>query len=269
MKNQKSLRRLIVLPIALPLLFCGSGITLSHFYTLFPDPSGEILYPPVYVRWFPNNGSLSLDSESGPLSLAQGNTDIFTPLLSTPETPINDNQILWQQTDYLNIATAAFDHLWGPTVADWDLVGLQFDTSCQDSQIGFSDAKIIYQKLESNTPSRYDARQLDIYPRLSKIDWGEDTGFPHILFESWKNLKPSQLQIDAIGALGMAENKAIQNGHLFKEKECKIWVTFWSDNTYEWMINFEGIAVNCRYNYYRMRVNSQNGEIQQGFCQAN
>ena len=131
--KQRNLLRCFTILVAIFLALCLSGSVLLHFYNLFPDPTSERPFPYGLVELFPTNGSLNMDSESILPALAQRDTSLFTNMLATPETPVTQNQILWQQSDYLKIANAAFENLWGPTVADWDLVGLRFYSSCRTS----------------------------------------------------------------------------------------------------------------------------------------
>jgi hypothetical protein len=268
MKPRRLFLRPIIILTALCTLVCVSGYLLLRFYDLYPDPTSERPFPRGIVELFPTHGSIRIDSASVLPRLASGDTRIFTPMPATPETSIEQNQILWQQPEYMQIAKAAFESKWGPSTLGWDLVALSFDTSCQGSQSGFSTARITYYKLLPTTPSRYNVRQLEIQPQLNRIDWGEDGPYPRFLFYhyAWTILDMSAMKLGANEILRIAQDRAAQLAALSAQGSCKIYLRLDSSDPREWYVSFDGAAVTCPYQYFHVYVDAQTGEIRQTGC---
>ncbi len=269
--NDMKLRRSFLWPIivtALCVLVCASGYLVLRFFYLYPDPTSERPFPPGMVEFFPTHGSLAMDSASVLPRLASGDTRLFTQMPATPKTSIEQNRILWQEPEYFQIARAAFEFKWGPSTSGWDLVTLSFDTSCQESQSGFSTGRIIYYKLLPTTPSRYNVRQLEIQPQLNRIDWGEDGPYPRFLFYhyAWTILDMNRMKLGANEILRIAQDRAVQMARLSTQGSCEIYLRLDSSNPSGWYVSFDGPAVNCPYNYFELDVDSQTGETRQPSC---
>ena len=93
------------------------------------------------------------------------------------------NQMLWRQTDYLQIANEVFEYQWREPASGWKLYRMLFDGNCQNNPGGFSHSIITYFKpVLVNSTQEYTVRQIEIYPQYNQIDWAGIRSTIHILF---------------------------------------------------------------------------------------
>lgn len=71
-------------------------------------------------------------------TLAQGNKDIFSLIVATPEEmpSVPVKSVLWSQADYFRIAQTLHEQIWGVSVEDQNLRNMSFGMDCEDVERG-------------------------------------------------------------------------------------------------------------------------------------
>lgn len=134
----------------------GPGITLADYRTM---------------------GPFAIKADTILASLANKETDAFRPSGPLPMLPERQNRVVWHQSDYLQVANAAFDFEWKEPASNWGLYAMLFDTPCQDDNAGFSRAFIIYYKsFWQGLIPKYTTREIDVYPQVNSVEWGGRLG---------------------------------------------------------------------------------------------
>lgn len=170
-----------------------------------------IFYPYDSVSVFPESGIHKINSEEILLELEDGNTDVFeqAPGLEIDTStiiPLKPGSYTWKQADYLLIANAYHQFIWGEPLYDWYIYQLDFGGACRDHQEeGFDGGSIIVYKKDKDLPSSYITHFIGIYPLFGEIEWG-DASFRKPLF-GWKSINLERLRITADAALEIAESQ--------------------------------------------------------------
>ena len=87
------------------------------------------------------NHYYSIEPKSLLDKLEAGNANIFSPIAEEPPFISPDQQIPvpWMQEDYLRIANALNEFVWGETLDGWQLNSMNFELECTEVGIGLQD----------------------------------------------------------------------------------------------------------------------------------
>ncbi len=242
MRKQIKIKRIITLLVALACIFLcvcvGYELYLikerGHYYQTYPrsivDPDFNAEYE-IY----------EIDPETILLSLDRGETDIFNPIIATPEvyTPLVAGSFPWTQLNYLKIASALGQIKWKEDLNDWYVFDMYFEKDCSDNPKGFDSGTIIYFKFNNDDETsdylHYQTKVISIYPLFKNVEAGGNY-FRRPLF-GWTSINLNSLKVTADDALQMAEEKV----RLKLNNECKITVynsPASGDNN--WIVRYSG-----------------------------
>jgi hypothetical protein len=239
--NNKSPRRLILFGCAFIIILCLTTVAIIVVFDPFIDQVRR--YPDIFTTDsdFHATGSYTIKADTILGSLANGQKNIFLPLLATPEALVNQNQILWHQSDYIQIANAVFEYQWKEPASGWKLYRMLFDTDCQNDPSGFSHATIAYFKsIWVDHTLEYTVRQIEIYPQYNEIDWGGDSfNYPHPIL-GWPEIDLQRLRIQADDALRIAEEDGGKAARLHNQNKCSVNLVLYGDSTWGWDIFYNG-----------------------------
>lgn len=188
MKNKRPFVWKIILSITVTVLLCAGAEVVNVVFDPFIDQVRR--YPDVFTADtdFHKTGSYVIKPDTILKSLANGQRDIFVTLAATPEAQVAQNKIVWRQIDYLQIANAVFELQWREPASNWNLYRMLWDSEC-DNPRGFSHALITYFKsFWVQHTLIYKARQVEIWPQYSRVDWGGDLfSYPHPIL-GWQKI---------------------------------------------------------------------------------
>ncbi|RME60236.1 hypothetical protein D6779_02545, partial [Candidatus Parcubacteria bacterium] len=69
-------------------------------------------------------------------AIAHGEAEVFVPVDTRPETVPPSQPVTWSQADYLRIAGAVFEQVFGETLDGWYLNSMDFSSNCTEIDIG-------------------------------------------------------------------------------------------------------------------------------------
>ncbi len=144
-------------------------------------------------------------------SIQSGNTDVFMPITSTPESyqQSNSKMVNWDQSDYVAVAEAIFNYIWHDIDKGWKLQVISLDVDCVAATNGPQKAFFNFFKIIKNEKnySRF-VRYVYIYPQNGVISVIEDKITPSI--SEQKFIEIDKMMITGDEAIRIAE----QNGGL-------------------------------------------------------
>lgn len=175
---------------------------------------------------YPSEGEYDIDPESILESLEQGKTDVFDPVISTPEfnAYLPTGSYPWNQSDYLMVVSALNQFVWKESLEEWRLYSLDFYRGCQDDPRGFDSGSFIYFKNSSSLD--YSVRKYEVYPiggMEGGVSWGAGK-FPRSLF-GWKSIDLARLELSADDVLQLAEEHGGKEVRQISTNACTIYVS--------------------------------------------
>lgn len=169
----------------------------------------EDLQLPSRISSYSDMGYYKIDPGTILASLERGDANVFMPLLKDPQ-DITDNvtdiSIRWTQADFLKIASALGQFMWGDPMdlLDWSVYSITFEGFC-DNPAGFDYAKITYFKTGRIT---YSTRLIEIHPYFGWVGWGNGTTYPKPILQKWNSVDLFEAKITADDALRIASEDA-------------------------------------------------------------
>jgi hypothetical protein len=167
----------------------------------------------------------SIDPDTILESLAQGNTDVFTPLAATPEgeLPAPKKLAQWSQEDFFLVAETIHEQSWGEPSGDQNLYNMLFHVNCADVERGtFSDAEFLSFKViqtEGEEETRIE-HWINIMPAIDLVYTVEVAYQPNVHYKVPIDL--SQYKVTAGDALLIAEDKGGSAIRLEVNNTCRI-----------------------------------------------
>jgi len=216
-KNTMKNRTLLTVVLLAILLIVASAIYIVYISS---DPFNDLVtrYP---NGAFNDTGSYKIDTETILATLAQGETDVFTLELATPQAPL-EKVIMWHQSDYLEIASALHQFVWSEKLDNWNLYSMSFDASCQDGSNGFLNGDFTYFKTVFHGGKlTYTAHEILISPQYENVSWGGGMDFPRPVL-GWKSIVLNRLKVTSENALKIAEENGGSTARLAAENKCTI-----------------------------------------------
>ncbi len=249
MKNKR-------LRIVLYILCMGALIPVGAI--LIRDPifmdSQERRYPDSFFSSYSSNGAFRFDVETILEALQQGETNSFVPIDATSGTQNYEGIAEWKQADYLLIANALHQFLWGETTDDWNLNDMSFLGKCND-QFVFDIAKISYAKPIGLQEYRF--HMIGIYPRAGEGEWG-GSDFPRSLFERQYFIDKEKLAIELEDALQIAENNGGAQTRLNVNDRCSVSVSLSPYPYPQWEISYSLVPTRI----FEIKINAYTGEFE-------
>ncbi len=167
--KKKCIFWITIVPLVLILVLCG--LTVIYFEFLYYDPD---VFPNSSRQ--PEEGGFLINPATILQSLNTGNTDVFSPYFEQTEGPTNvfiDKSIDWIPNDYLVIAEALNNKVWGDSLNDWKIYEMVFLLRCKEKPRGFEKSHLIYFKTVFNDNGRkeYVIREFFIEPKSAYVMW--------------------------------------------------------------------------------------------------
>lgn len=190
------------------------SITLScRFYDIQTEQAGN-----PEIRYYSINPETILES------LAQGNENIFSPIVTTPEAmplaPIEP--VLWNQADYFRIAQVLHEQTWGVSVEDQNLENMSFGMDCADVERGifnFADFDF-YQIIQAEGEETRIEYTIVIRPSEGLIYTSKREFRPNM--QIMKPVEIGRYNITAEEALGIAEKNGGSEKRLEVGNACNL-----------------------------------------------
>ena len=197
---------------------------------------------PGYLSSYPNTGYYKIDPESILASLAEGNTNVFTPLIQEPDlvTQISNLPISWSEGDFLMIANALSQLIWkGPiNTENWSVDSIFFRTICNGSLTGFDTAEITFFKpVDVNGKKYYTTRYINIDPYFGLVRWGSEALYHRPILFKWKSFDLVHSTINAENALQIADEHGGKDIRMQIDNKCSIYVSLSKDKS-RWRIDY-------------------------------
>ncbi len=216
-------------------LVCGRLISiflLSMLTILSCQPfDGQRRQYPSTIGTFQKTGDYTINPEMILASLDRGETNIFMPMLVTPNanTLHPPGSVRWTQSDYLKVANALSQYIWKETLEGWSTYYIAFDRACQNDLSGFDSVDLIYYKtIRVNWQKVYTARYIQIYPLANYVAWGGETNFP--ISEGWNAIDLTKYNITADEALQIAEENGGKEARSKDGNDCSISISIPDQN---------------------------------------
>jgi hypothetical protein len=260
MKNKKPIKLIIsIVCIAFFLLLCVATDIINRVF----DPFAEFVH-----RGNPNfvDGIKTISFQINPqtilTSLAKNETNIFSPLITTPDAQLEQYPILWQQSDYIKIATVAFDFQWKESQGDWGLSRMVFDTDCQDISTGFDYAIFTYYKgVWNGVELRYLGRQIEIHPQYHEVGWSGDAIYYPDMFNLESSIDLKNLKFEAGDIVGIAEKNGGNVARKMVNNKCSVYLILDGNEKRGWHVVYDGDE--SMLSIFTLYVNPYTGQIRQ------
>lgn len=213
--KKKKIRWIIIVLLVFIFAICGFEVYL-HFFFSEENPYD---YPNSSMQT--NRGSFLIDPETILESLNNGKTGAFNLNLEQVDGELPEvifkGPINWNSSEHLLIADALNQLVWKDDLNDWQLYEMWFFLECQDNPSGFERSFMTYFK----GSIAYDVRDFSIMPRYGYVEWSGGNGYPRPLL-GWKKIDLKHLRIDALNALGIAEENGGKDTRLKLNNDCNI-----------------------------------------------
>ena len=213
----------------------GFLLFLAMVYIYVFDPFvRESRYLPTGISDFRDSSSYEMNPATILDDLEHGKTDVFeSSSVSQLPQPWKE-PVLWQQSDFVQVARAFNQFIWGEPLSGWRLYSMNFVAPCQEDPMGFTAGNFYYFKtsFRNNGKIRYTTQDISLLPRYAKVNWAGGSNFPHPLF-GWESIKLSEVQITAEDALTIAEQNGGKEARQLVENRCKVYVGLSSDHAWQ------------------------------------
>ena len=226
------------------ILLLGLVFIIIFAYDSYIDDQ-KYRHNPVNMSSYEISDYYKIDPESILDALNRGETNVLLPLQGDPFTTeeLPDINISWTQADYLQIANALSQFVWGEPLdfKDWKIYDLHFRISCQST--GFDYGEITYFKpYEVNWQRGYTTRYIEIDPYSGIVRWGDKESYPQpILFNKWNDFDLSASRITADDAVRIADENGGKEMRLREENKCYITMSVpasHTNNNDRWSVDF-------------------------------
>jgi hypothetical protein len=167
----------------------------------------------------------TIEPESLLGELEAENVNVFSAVDEAPPLipPNQQIPVPWMQDDYLHIANALFQFVWGDadTVKGWQLNSMNFALGCEEVNIGFQDGNFRFFKIKkTNEGESRIERIVNIDPRSKVVAVTENKSYP--VWADWSAIDLEQNLLSAEEILQIAENAGGLEKRLSVENACDI-----------------------------------------------
>lgn len=184
-----------------------------------------------------------IDNKSILISIAEGREDVFVPATSSDaeETP-SEFPVNWKQSDYLVIAEALHEVVWGSSLETWELNSTNFGLLCSDETHGLQYAHFVfYNILESDESEARIVHNIVIDPERSIVNAWALKYSPVVI--NWETVDLTSINITADDALQIDEPNGGAEQRNIVDNDCYISVSFVPDS-----IGYDGWKVSYYQN---------------------
>ena len=166
----------------------------------------------------------AINHESILLDLDRGEIEVFTPISVTPDIPVFEGSVEWNQPNYIAIATTLYEFTGKEISDDWNLYYIRFITACYDNLNGFDFGEIAYFKSIRNDSLQkdYTVRAYQIIPQYGYIVMASGASFPQPLLDRWESANLQESNINAEDVLRIAEDYGSLAARTSVQNNCKI-----------------------------------------------
>jgi len=209
---------------------------------------------------YPHSGSYTFNPETILESLNRKESNVFTAYSgSADEIELYYDLITWSQSDYLKIAHALIQKIWGesPDLKNWNIESLYFAQDCKDNPKGFNRFDIVYYKElgVTNWERKYVTRFIEIQPWRGLARWGGDAIFSSSLLSRWDNIDLENFVISADDALQIAGENGGNETDKSADVCSTIRVSMYQHDNKIWDVNY--FAAN-----FRIRIDPNSGKYE-------
>ena len=183
-------------------------------------------------------------------NLNQGKQNVFKSIGKDSDRAKNlptTNSFSWTQSDYLTVANALHQFVWGETLDGWKIYSMKFYRDCQNEPVGFSSTDITYFKY-NNEKGGYKVHEMTIYPNSHGVSQGGTDDWSRPLF-GWRSVNLRLLRITADDALHIAEKKGGKDFRAKLKNSCEIYLILVpnpsGDN--DWKVYYSANSSSDRY----------------------
>jgi len=189
-----------------------------------------------------NEGAYIINPDTILEALAQGNKDVFTPIVTTPdpELPALINTVQWSQADYFHIAEAFHEFFWKESSKNWNLHLMIFSMDCKEINQGpqYAYFQFFVTKDVRENQSRY-VHDIYIEPTKNLVSWHEVEYYPNLA--NWQSIDIANLKISALNAFRIAETRGGNEIRSEFKNNCIITATLAPGSIYDgWQIGYVG-----------------------------
>jgi hypothetical protein len=220
------------------------------------------IFPPEAEREvFSDDGDYIFDTNAILDSLAQGESDLFIPLVQTTDTPNNDSKIRdnWDYTDLLNIAESFHQWKWKESINVWNVSELRYYIECDDVESGPSILSIELFRVDNSARqgTRF-VHRIVIGNPSGTIYWSETKRYPAT--ENWQSADIAEFKIPAKTALKIAEQNGGQDLRMALS-DCRVFVTIAPHlSKQEWVVRYETNLLDGWHDLLDVYVDKESGE---------
>jgi hypothetical protein len=195
-------------------------------------------------------------------SLEQGNSNVFSPMLSTSEATAStpEKSVQWSQDDFYRVAQAIHAQSWGEALGTENLYYMSFDMACSDVDSGaFREAFFkSYKLVPADKEEKRIEHWITIRPQsgLIEIDALEYNPNLHIM----KPIDLAQYKITADEGLRLAEMNGGREARLEIRNDCEISAFSPSVNGVVWEIFYVNYPEEIVNTLFRIAVDPITGK---------
>ena len=233
--NNKSKGKRLKNTIILGTITIAIGGVLVYGFSLWIDYLNQYDQVALYPTHLGDQEYYKIESETILVALDRGETEVFTKLNATPETPLFAKPVAWYQSDYLKVAGALHKFVWKESVETWSLYYMGFNTLCKDNFGGFDWGNVSYFKADSkmDRSTGYNYHGFQIIPEDGYVISGSNQYFPYKK-PGWNSVDLENIIISAEDALRIADENGGQTARMSVQNQCSITVGLLRD--FDWKV---------------------------------
>lgn len=155
--------------------------------------------------------------------ISQGKKDAFISISDEPKLSSSTKvePVVWNQTDYFQIAEALHQLVWGDSLETWNLYRMDFSSGCDQINIGFQHSQFVFFKVvkENDQETRIE-HFIEIDPSRKFAQAMETKYYPNLT--NWKTINLNTVKVSASEALQIAEKDGGSEKRLAVNNECSV-----------------------------------------------
>jgi hypothetical protein len=193
-----------------------------------------------------NSGDYLINPDNILVMIDQEGEDIFLPAKGdqiSAEDLMPYGSFSWTQYDFLRIANALNQYVWGDNMEDWEIYLMFFDRDCRMSGEGFDSFNIIYYKMVTvDSKTKYVTRQIDVNPLAKLVTWGDGLDYPRSFLRPWHTMDFENFEITADEAVQIADANGGKDAREKRKNNCGISVSLLQDHPNKWGVDYYVLA---------------------------
>ena len=153
--------------------------------------------------------------------------------------PNEQVSVAWTQADYLRIAAALHQYVWGEPLTDWNISKIDFALGCTEVGVGLQNGRIeFFKNVKTRERESRITHFVDIDPRSNFVYISESEYYPKLV--DWTPIDLTKIKIPADEALQISERSGGSEKRKVIGNACNISLIFSpsSANGYGWQIGY-------------------------------